>query len=191
MRNSKVVYSYHPETGKYLGETIARKDPLEVEGRYLIPACATEIAPNLQEGKISKWNGTNWVNMDISPPSRSEPTSLEEVKRVKLDELLMRRMIFQYSNIQIGANSFVNTDKAQNKFFNKIKSKAATDFPIDWRLYDYSWIKLSYDDALALEVAIGNREYLAYQQETGYINQINACTTIEELSAITFNFISN
>jgi hypothetical protein len=198
MGNSKIVYSYHPETGKYLGETIARRDPLEIEERYLIPSCATEIMPDLQEGKISKWDGVNWVNMDISLLSKSELTvleseltSLEEVKRAKLDKLLMERMVFQYSNIQIGTNIFVNTNKAQNKFFNKIKRKNAADFPIDWRLYDYSWIRLSYDDALALEEAIDAKEHSAYQQETTYINKINTCTTIEELSAITFNFISN
>jgi hypothetical protein len=197
MGNSKIVYSYHPETSEYLGEIMARRDPLEIAERYLIPACATEIMPDLQEGKISKWDGANWVNMDISLLSKSELTvleseliSLEEVKRAKLDKLLMERMVFQYSNIQIGINIFVNTDKAQNKFFNKIKRKNAADFPIDWRLYDYSWIRLSYDDALALEAAIGNREYSAYKQETDYVNQINACITIEEINAITFEFVS-
>ncbi|MDF0604388.1 tail fiber assembly protein [Neisseriaceae bacterium TC5R-5] len=45
MTIQKTVYAYHPQTGEYLGETVADRSPLEQAEVWLIPAHATEFAP--------------------------------------------------------------------------------------------------------------------------------------------------
>ncbi|MBX9268737.1 tail fiber assembly protein [Chromobacterium violaceum] len=45
MTDTKIVYSYHPQTGEYLGITIADRSPLDVEEVWLLPAYSTELQP--------------------------------------------------------------------------------------------------------------------------------------------------
>lgn len=59
------VFSYHPETGEYVGEDIAFPNPLE-EGQYIIPAYSTVVEPpKEQEGKVIVWTGLQWSFEDI------------------------------------------------------------------------------------------------------------------------------
>ncbi|QOD82670.1 tail fiber assembly protein [Chromobacterium haemolyticum] len=44
-RKQKTVYAYHPESGEYLGTTMADLSPLDIEETWLIPANATEQQP--------------------------------------------------------------------------------------------------------------------------------------------------
>lgn len=61
----KKVYSYHPETGEYMGETFADPSPLE-PGVYHIPAYATEVEPPAKvDGKYRAFDGTEWTYKDI------------------------------------------------------------------------------------------------------------------------------
>ncbi|UTH76113.1 tail fiber assembly protein [Chromobacterium sp. IIBBL 290-4] len=50
MPEQKTVYSYHPQTGEYLGPMQADRSPLEMEEVWLIPAFAT-AQPPLQTGE--------------------------------------------------------------------------------------------------------------------------------------------
>ncbi|MEO4028367.1 tail fiber assembly protein [Chromobacterium vaccinii] len=45
MEQQKNVYSYHPQSGEYLGLVLADRSPLDVEEVWLIPAFATEQQP--------------------------------------------------------------------------------------------------------------------------------------------------
>ncbi|POA99733.1 hypothetical protein C2134_05015 [Chromobacterium sinusclupearum] len=45
MQEQKTVYSYHPQTGEYLGPTQADRSPLDMEEVWLIPAFATAQQP--------------------------------------------------------------------------------------------------------------------------------------------------
>jgi len=58
------VYSYHPTTGEYMGETVASPSPLE-PGKYLHPANTTEVEPpGADECEAAVWNGENWHVVD-------------------------------------------------------------------------------------------------------------------------------
>lgn len=59
------IYHYHPETGEYMRTAEAKLDPREseIQGQevYLIPACATLIAPpEAEEGMARVFDGEAW-----------------------------------------------------------------------------------------------------------------------------------
>lgn len=55
------IYHYSRETGEFIAASEARPDPLE-EGRFLVPGCATEVAPPAPvANKIAVFNGTKWT----------------------------------------------------------------------------------------------------------------------------------
>lgn len=55
------IYSYHHETGEFMGQSVADPNPLE-EGQWLIPADATEVAPPAhEEGKARCFRDGAWV----------------------------------------------------------------------------------------------------------------------------------
>lgn len=61
----KTVYHYDEKTGEYLGDGIARQDPME-PGRWLVPAWATDIAPpEAQAEKVRCFDGAAWVFRDL------------------------------------------------------------------------------------------------------------------------------
>lgn len=77
---TKIVYSYHPGTKEYIGSDIAHESPLE-KGTFLMPANTTTKNPILESGKITKWNGEDWILEDIpQKPLPPEPT-LQEIQQ--------------------------------------------------------------------------------------------------------------
>lgn len=72
------IYHYHAETLELIAESIADADPLE-EGRHLIPAQATDIAPPaVLVGKTRHFEAGAWVYRDIPvPPAPPVPTAAE------------------------------------------------------------------------------------------------------------------
>lgn len=84
------IYHYHPNSGNYLGHSIADPSPLE-ENIYLIPAYATSLPPlSVGEGEQNKFDGTAWqVVLIPAPPPPTEQT-LVEIALHKRTELLMR-----------------------------------------------------------------------------------------------------
>lgn len=68
------VYSYHPDSLEYLGDTVADESPLEA-GVFHIPAHATKVAPPAAiEGKSRHFNGSRWEYRDIEIPDPDNET---------------------------------------------------------------------------------------------------------------------
>lgn len=66
---SKLIYNYHPATGEFISTTSADPSPLE-PGVFLIPACATEIAPPVvQDGHVAVFEDGAWL---AKPDTRGE-----------------------------------------------------------------------------------------------------------------------
>lgn len=79
-----LVYNYHPITLEYTGCSEADPDPLD-EGRWLIPACASTIAPpEAVSGKIRVFMNGAWAFEDIceSPTLATEIEDTAEQKRI-------------------------------------------------------------------------------------------------------------
>jgi len=58
------IHNYSPQTGEYLGASVARPDPLE-DGRYLVPANATtESPPSVKDFEVAVYNNGWAVKKD-------------------------------------------------------------------------------------------------------------------------------
>ena len=69
----KNAYSFHPETGVFIGVDFAQESPLE-PGVFLLPAGATFVEPpQVAEGKQATWDGKAWAVTDIPLPPAPEP----------------------------------------------------------------------------------------------------------------------
>jgi hypothetical protein len=66
-----LVYSYTAD-GYFLGTQEANPNPLE-PGNFLIPASATDVSPTFAEGKLTRWNGSEWVLEDVPEPEEPAP----------------------------------------------------------------------------------------------------------------------
>lgn len=84
------IYHYHPNSGNYLGHSIADQSPLE-ENIYLIPAYATSLPPlAVREGEQNKFDGTAWQAIPIPTPPPPTEQTLIEIALNKRIELLMK-----------------------------------------------------------------------------------------------------
>lgn len=79
-----IVYQLD-KLGYYVGEVEADESPLE-PGVYLIPAgCIETPPPNIPEGKVAKWTGSEWVLEDIpntTTETQPSPSSLNIISKV-------------------------------------------------------------------------------------------------------------
>ena len=83
-KKAKIVYSFNPESGEYLGEETAYPSPLD--NSFMIPVNSTEKKPIFEQGKITKWNGKEWFTKEIVLPIVILPT-LTELKEARINEL--------------------------------------------------------------------------------------------------------
>lgn len=74
-----LVYQYNPD-GYYIGVDEADESPLE-PGVFLVPASSTpEPPPEPQDGKIQRWNGSEWVLEDLPEIPPPPPATPEQVR---------------------------------------------------------------------------------------------------------------
>ena len=75
------IHHYHPETGQYLGESVAVADPLDA-GRFLVPANATKTAPPAEQpNKMRVFENGMWLFRQIvadgAISSQTDPTPFD------------------------------------------------------------------------------------------------------------------
>lgn len=78
-----LVYSYHPETGEFVGTDMAFPDPL-TPGEYLIPAGATDIAPpEPSANEVVRFVNGAWVLEAIvqTPPNTEAQAEAARAQR--------------------------------------------------------------------------------------------------------------
>ena len=111
-----------------------------------------------------------------------------DFKAKKITELKEKRNNFMYVPIVL-SNGYVlkSTKYAVMQFFwEQLKTK---DFPMRWRLSnDITFIYLSEDECKEYANKVRIQYELGYEKESVYREQIENCTTIEELSNINIVF---
>ena len=185
---------------------------------YLVPANATDKKPlKAKENQAVIFNGSEWEIVadyrnktyyigteqhemkelgDLPKGATFEPVepekTLEELKEKKLDALTAAG--HQYDNQLVNENMIINSSlgfkanadlRSQNNINGLIAANKEPVAYVDSQNVAHS-LTLSQLNILLQEIILCG-QYL-YQQKWAYRAQINACTTKEELAAITFDF---
>ena len=185
---------------------------------YLVPANATAKKPlKAKENQAVIFNGSEWEIVadyrgktyyvgteqhemkelgDLPKGATFEPVepekTLEELKEKKLDELTAAG--HQFDNQLVNEDMIINSSlgfkanadlRSQNNINGLIAAGQEPVAYVDSQNAVHS-LTLAQLNTLLAE-CIENGQYL-YQQKWAYRAQINACTTKEELAAITFEF---
>lgn len=185
---------------------------------YLVPANATDKKPlEAKKNQAVIFNGSEWEIVsdyrnktyyigteqhemkelgDLPKGATFEPVepekTLEELKEKKLDELTAAG--HQFDNQLVNENMIINSSlgfkanadlRSQNNINGLIAANKEPVAYVDSQNVAHS-LTLSQLNILLQEIILCG-QYL-YQQKWAYRAQINACTTKEELAAITFDF---
>ena len=185
---------------------------------YLVPANATDKKPlETKENQAVIFNGSEWKIIadyrgktyyvgteqhemkelgDLPKGATFEPVepdkTLEELKEKKLDELTAAG--HQFDNQLVNEDMIINSSlgfkanadlRSQNNINGLIASGQEPVAYVDSQNVAHS-LTLSQLNILLQEIILCG-QYL-YQQKWAYRAQINACTTKEDLAAITFEF---
>lgn len=130
------IYHYHHSTKEYIGEGQADPNPMKKEA-WLIPAFATTVKPpDVEEGQVVKWNGTNWDVADIPDeivPELIRPTREEQINLVVRPTrdakiFALQNRIDRYNN-QI-AEGNPTTDSAETILLIRSIMQPLRDFPV-------------------------------------------------------------
>lgn len=206
------VYKYNEKTKEYIGTEQALIDPLETEKQckeiYLLPANATFEKPNLQDGFSSVWNGEQWKNIEdnrgkeywlntdtFGTPAHTMkdlgtfPTgavftapekTLEQLKADKILEFKSKRDTLELAPI----NNFDADEKSIMRINNAIIVLDITKQTVEWTLADNTTKNVTADDLRNVILAIGARSNELHEKYRLLKEQVEACTTKEELEEI-------
>lgn len=150
--------------------------------RYLKNSETNEIIEGQAFGSLFD----NWIELT---ESEILAYKLQEAKTAKISEVKNACRTFRTLPLTVGGKTYKTTDNAKSKFWIKVNGSLTGDFPITWLESDnISFVSLTKIQASAVYDAFEAQDLSAYQQRGVYFNQINACTTLEQLNAININF---
>lgn len=131
----KNAYSFHPETGVFIGIDFAYESPLE-PGVFLLPARATFVEPlQVTEGKQAVWKGDAWEVQDIPVP---EPIPEPEPEPLTWDSIRdeRNRLLFRSDWTQLADAPLTQEQKnawtAYRKTLRDVPSSFATLEEVVW-----------------------------------------------------------
>jgi len=77
----KTVYSFDPNSGAYVGETIANESPLE-PGIFHLPAYSTEVEPPASKDKFMRvFSNGEWIHKPIDEVAYNEANTEENIAK--------------------------------------------------------------------------------------------------------------
>ena len=186
----------------------------ELQGKtiYLLPANATFENPNLQEGFASVFNGTQWENIednrgkeywldtDIFGTSAhtmkelgafpagavftAPAKTIDELKQAKINELKTIRDNEEVKPIAYNGNLFDFDEKARDRINSALIALSITGQSIEWTTADNTNVTVTADNlcgVIAAVVVRSNELHVKYRQLK---EQVEACTTKEQLEKI-------
>ena len=191
---TKLIYLYDTQ-GYYAGpHTLTEKqDKTPVTRDWIIPANSTELPMELEpkEHYLIHWSGSEWEYVEDkgNPPPQPEPVkTLEEVKTDKLLELKGTRDMKEVEPITISKGIFDYDDKARDRL--QIARQALEDAneggTITWTTADNQRVPISIEDFAEINAAAATRSNALHIKYNELKTQVNACETIEEVKAITW-----
>lgn len=120
---------------------------------------------------------------------KSIEEQFQEAKTFKIYETKNACETFRTTPLAVGGKTYKATDTAKLKFWSLVNGSLVNDYPIIWlEADDVSFVSLSHVQAISLYNAFEFQDRSAYQQRKAYLDQINNCTTLEQVKAININF---
>jgi len=187
MANTKTVYGYD-HNGKYTQDLILDKsDKAPVTGAWLIPAGYTATKPPAEkEGFDRVWNGAKWEYIAIPEPPAPPVPTLDEAKAAKISELKMHRDTEEVTPITTDKGLFDYDDKSRDRL--QIARQALEDAggkgEITWTTADNQRVPLGVSDFATINGAAANRSNSLHIKYNSLKEQVNACTTVDEVENI-------
>jgi len=112
-----LVYNYDKETKEYTGESAPQKNPKK-EGEYLIPACATTVAPlEKKEGFALIFDGETWNQIEDNRGQQAINVVTNEIFTINnLEPLAMNTLLYsQYQNTEEYKSQQAQKEKENKK----------------------------------------------------------------------------
>ena len=187
-----IAYRYDSETFFYDGEQECQLDPLETEAAgheiWLLPGnCTWEHPLPPKEGFNVKWNGEAWEYDEIPVPPEPEPPTLDEVKAAKIQELKMVRNTKELEPISYNGVLFdADKDSLDRLNYAIITLTVTHTYSIDWTTAKNTDVPMTVNDLNLVIASVGNRSNYLHITYRELKEQVNACTTVEEVEAITW-----
>ena len=188
----------------------------ELQGKtiYLLPANATFENPNLQDGFASVFDGTQWENIEdnrgkeywldtdtFGTPAKTmkelgafpanavftaPQKTLEQLKADKINELKTIRDTEEVKPIAYNGNLFDFDDKARDRINSAIIALSITSQSIEWTTADNTNVLVTADDLRSVIAAVAMRSNELHAKYRELKEQVEACTTKEELENISW-----
>ena len=189
-----IAYRYKPDDGmKYDGTQECQLDPLEtkISGHdvWLLPGNCTwkEPLPS-KEGYnvVYKSDSDTWEYELIPAPPEPEPPTLDEVKAQKIQSLKYARDTKELEPVLYNNHLFDFDQKSYERITAAIYALDITGGTIEWTLADNGTVNVSTNDlrgVIAQAAVRSNQLHIIYRDLK---EQVNACTTVEEVEAITW-----
>lgn len=124
----------------------------------------------------------NWTTLTESEILAYE---LEKAKKAKLAQITPARDAFMYADIEYNGSFFINSQVSGNNITGAL---AIMGTSINWLDTSGNLVVMTKAQLKELGALIIDRRNIGYFKEANLTNQINACTTIEEVEAINIEF---
>ncbi|MGL5113587.1 MAG: DUF4376 domain-containing protein [Flavobacterium sp.] len=125
------------------------------------------------------------VNGIIQELVRSDSEILQKAKALKLAQITPARDAFMYADIEYNGSIFTNSQVSGN---NITSALAIMGTSINWLDTSGNLVVMTKTQLKELGALIIDKRNIGYFQEANLTNQINACTTIEQVNAINITF---
>lgn len=113
--------------------------------------------------------------------------TLEEAKRVKLNELAEKRYLHEIGGTQIYGVTIKTDPASQAKIgtaYSSLKDGLVTS--VDWKAADDQWITLDLGGIMSVAQAVAMHVKNSFSMEKALSEQVASATTIEEVDSITW-----
>lgn len=190
------IFNYHPTDLQLLYESAADEDPLD-KGNFLIPGFATTVEPpEALVGFMRVFNpeSNSWGYREVLPEETPEvivPPTLEEVKEAKRQEIKTLRDSLESGGFNYMGKTLDSDERSVLRITCAALSAQAalvndTPFTLNWVCKDNSILTLNATETVNLPVALALNGLDLHNRAFFLKEQIDNCTTVEEVEAITW-----